>query len=74
MKCFCIIKEKIPYMGCIIQSRMFYSFHMFLSILLRNVGGVLVSDSNAYIYISNCILLGISNFIGKADVFVLSVT
>ena len=53
---------------------MFYSFYMFLSILLRNVGGVLVSDLNAYIYISNCILLGISNFIGKADVFVLSVT
>ena len=55
MKCFCIIKEKIAYMECIIQSSMFYSFYLFLSILLCNVDSALVSDSNAYIWISNCI-------------------
>ena len=30
---FCIIKEKIAYMECVIQSSMFYSFNLFLSIL-----------------------------------------
>ena len=49
MKCFCIIKEKIAYMECVIQSSMFYSFYLFLSILLCNVDSALVSDSNAYI-------------------------
>ena len=34
---------------------MFYSFYLFLSILLCNVDSALVSDSNAYIWISNCI-------------------
>ena len=33
--------------------------------LLCNGDIALVSDSNAYISISNCILLGISKFIGK---------
>ena len=75
MKCFCIIKEKIAYMECVIQSSMFCSFYLFFSILLCHVDSALVSDSNAYIWISNCILLGISNFIGKGGgVFVLSVT
>ena len=34
---------------------MFYSFYLFLSILLCNVDSASVSDSNAYIWISNCI-------------------
>ena len=34
---------------------MFYRFYLCLSILLCNVDGALVSDSNAYIWISNCI-------------------
>ena len=55
MKYFCIIKEKIAYMECVIQSSMCYSFYLFLSILLRNVDNTYVSDSNAYIWISNCI-------------------
>ena len=49
MKYFCIIKEKIAYMECIIESCMFHSFYLFVSILLCNVDSVLVSDSNAYI-------------------------
>ena len=55
IKYFCIIKEKIAYMKCVIQSSIFYSFYLFLSILLCNVDSALVSDSNAYIWISNCI-------------------
>ena len=55
MKYFGIIKEKIACMECIIQSSLFYSFYLFLSILLCNVDSALVSDSNAYIWISNCI-------------------
>ena len=55
MKYFCIIKEKIAYMESVIQSRMFYSFYLFHSILLYNADSALVSDSNAYIWISNCI-------------------
>ena len=62
---FCIIKKRIVYMEYAIQSSMFYSFHLFLFILLCNVDSALVSDLNAYIWISNCILLGILNFIGK---------
>ena len=54
-KYFCIIKEKIAYIECAIQSSMFYRFYLFLSILLCNVDSALVSDSNAYIGISNCI-------------------
>ena len=42
MKYFCIIKEKIAYMECVIQSSMFYSFYLFLSILLCNVDSALV--------------------------------
>ena len=34
---------------------MFYSFYFFLSILLCDVDNALVSDSSAYIWISNCI-------------------
>ena len=49
MKYFCVIKEKIVYMECVIQNSMFYSFYLFLSILLCNVDSVLVSDLNAYI-------------------------
>ena len=49
MKNFCIIKDKIAYMECVIQSSMFYSFYLFLSILLCNVDSALVSDLNAYI-------------------------
>ena len=37
MKYFCIIKEKIAYMEYVIQSSMFYSFNLFLSILLFDV-------------------------------------
>ena len=37
----------------VIQSSMFYNFYLFLSILLCNVDSALVSDSNAYIWISN---------------------
>ena len=55
MKYFCIIKEKIAYREFIIQSSMFYRFYMCLSILLCNVDSALVSDLNAYIWISNCI-------------------
>ena len=55
MKYFCIIKEKIAYEECVIQSNMFYSFYFFLSILLSIEDSALVSDSNAYILISNCI-------------------
>ena len=36
-------------MECTIQSSMFYSFHLFLFILLCNVDSALVSDLNAYI-------------------------
>ena len=46
---FCIIKEKIAHMECIIQSSMFYSLYFFLSILLCNVDTTLVPDLNAYI-------------------------
>ena len=55
MKYFCIIKEKIAYKECIIQCSMFHSFYLFLSILLCNVDSASVSDSNAYIRVSNCI-------------------
>ena len=55
MKYFCIIKEKIACMKCVIQSSMFYSFYLLLSILLCIVDSDLVSDSNAYIWILNCI-------------------
>ena len=48
MKYFCIIKEKIAYMECVIQSSMFNSFYLFLSILGCNVDSSLVSNSNAY--------------------------
>ena len=34
---------------------MFYRFYLCLSILLCNVDSALVSDLNAYIWISNCI-------------------
>ena len=51
----CIIKEIRAYMEWVIQRSMFYSFHLFISILLRNVDSALVSDSNAYIWVSNCI-------------------
>ena len=44
MKYFCINKEKIAYMECVIQSSMFYSFYLSLSILLCNVGSALISD------------------------------
>ena len=46
MKYFSITKEKIAYMECIIQSTTFYSFYLFLSILLCNADSVLVSDSS----------------------------
>ena len=36
---------------------MYYSFYLFLSILRCNVHSALVSDSNAYIWILNCIQL-----------------
>ena len=55
MKYFGIIKEKTAYMECVIQSSTCYSFYLFLSILLCNVDSALVSDSNAYIWILNCI-------------------
>ena len=55
MKYFCIIKEKIVYMECIIQKSMFYSFYLFLSILHSNVDSALVSDSNVFFLIFNCI-------------------
>ena len=55
MKHFCIIKENVAYVECVIQSSMFYSFYLLFSILLCNVDSALVSDSNAYIWISNCI-------------------
>ena len=55
MKYFCIIKEKIACMKCVIQSSMFYSFYLLLSILLCIVDSDLVSDSNAYIWILNSI-------------------
>ena len=42
-------------MESVIQSSMFYGFYLLLSILLCNVDSALVSDSNAYIWISNCI-------------------
>ena len=48
MDYFCIIKEKIAYMEYVIQRSMFYSFYLFLSILLYNVNSALVSDPNAY--------------------------
>ena len=41
------IKERTAYMECVIQSSMFYSFDLFLSILLCHVDSALVSDSNA---------------------------
>ena len=34
---------------------MFYSFYLFLSILLCNVDNALVPDSNSYIWVSHCI-------------------
>ena len=55
MKYFFIIKEKIAYIECVIQSSMFYGFYLFLSILHCNIDSALVSDSNAYIWIPNCI-------------------
>ena len=42
-------------MECAIQGSMFPRFYLFLSILLCNVDSALVSDSNAYILILNCI-------------------
>ena len=45
----------MSYMECVIQSGMFYSFYLFLSILLYNVDIALASDSNPYISISNCV-------------------
>ena len=42
-------------MECVIQSSMFYSSYLCLSILLCNVDSALVSDSSDYIWISNCI-------------------
>ena len=42
MKYICIIKGKIVYMECLIQSSMFYSLYFLLSILLSNVGSALV--------------------------------
>ena len=55
MKYFCITKEKNAYMERVIQISMFYSSYLFLFILLCNVDSTLVLDSNAYIWISNCI-------------------
>ena len=55
MKYFCVIKEKIAYMECVIQKSMLYSYYLFLFILLCDVDSALVSDSNPYIWISNCI-------------------
>ena len=55
IKYFCIIKENTAYMGCVIQRCMFYSFYLFLSILLCNADSGLVANSNSYIWISNCI-------------------
>ena len=49
MKYFCVIKEKIAYMECVIQKSMFYSYYMFLFILLFDVDSALVSDSNPYV-------------------------
>ena len=49
MKYFCAFKENIAYMECVIQTSIFHSFYLFLSILLCNVDSALVSDSNAYI-------------------------
>ena len=49
MKYFCIIKENIGYMEWVIQSSMFFSFYLFLSMLLRNIDSALISDLNAYI-------------------------
>ena len=49
MRYFCIIKEKIAYIEYVIQSSMFYSFNLFLSILPFNVDSALLSDLNAYI-------------------------
>ena len=51
MKYLCVIKEKIACMKCVIQSSMFYSFYLLLSIWLCIVDSNLVSDSNAYIWI-----------------------
>ena len=42
-------------MEWVIQSSMFFSFYLFLSMLLRNIDSALISDLNAYIWISNCI-------------------
>ena len=42
-------------MEFVIQSSMFYSFYLCISILLCNVDSALVSDLNAYIWTSNCI-------------------
>ena len=42
-------------MEYVTRTNMFYSFYLFLSILLCNVDGALVSGSSAYIWISNCI-------------------
>ena len=53
IKYFCIIKEKITYMECLLQSSMFYRFYLFHSIFLCNVDSALVSHSNAYISIWN---------------------
>ena len=50
MKYFCIIKEKIAYVECVIQSSIFYSFYLFLSILFCNVDSALVSDSTVVFY------------------------
>ena len=44
-------------MECVIQRSLFYSFYLFFSILFCNVDSALVSDSIAYIWISNCIQL-----------------
>ena len=50
MKYFCLIKEKIVYMECVIQSSIFYSRYLSFSIVLCNVDSALVSDWNAYIW------------------------
>ena len=55
MKYFCITKEKNAYMERVIQISMFNSSYLFLFILLCNIDSTLVLDSNAYIWISNCI-------------------
>ena len=47
---FCVIEENIAYIERVIQSSMFYSFYLFLSILFGNVDSALISDLNAYVW------------------------